>query len=81
MATPRRRGVTDPTEDARARWDEEFRRCLIGVVRPSFEELGAALRREGRDVAVRETCPPWCMGRTRSLQPAVRCGVVACLSL
>jgi len=36
-----------------ARRHEEFRRCPIGVVGPAFAELRAALRREGRDVAVR----------------------------
>ena len=58
MATPRRPGATDPAEDALARRQEEFRRCLIGVVGPALEELRAALRREGRDAAVRVRTAP-----------------------
>ena len=54
----RRRGATDPTEDALARRHEEFRRCLIAVVGPAFAELRAALGREGRDVVVRVRTAP-----------------------
>ncbi len=58
MVAPRRPGATDPTEDALARRHEEFRRCLIAVVGPAFAELRAALRREGRDAAVRTCTAP-----------------------
>ena len=54
----RRRGATDPNEDALGRRHEEFRRCLIEVLGPAFAELRAALRREGRDVAVRVSSAP-----------------------
>lgn len=54
-ATPPRalpRVPTDPSSDALTRREEEFRRFLVSVVGPAFDELRAAFKADGRDVRI-----------------------------
>ena len=44
--------AVDPVHDGMVRRQEEFRRCLVGVVAPALEELRAAFRAEGRQARV-----------------------------
>ena len=44
--------AVDPVHDGLVRRQEEFRRCLVGVVAPALEELRAAFRAEGRQARV-----------------------------
>ena len=44
--------AVDPIQDKLARREEEFRRFLISVVTPAFQELRSRFRAEGREVRV-----------------------------
>lgn len=48
----RPRPLVDPVGDAVARREEEFRRFLVSVVGPAFDELRAAFKADGRDVRI-----------------------------
>lgn len=49
---PRPSSSLDPVADAIARREEEFRRFLVSVVGPAFDELRAAFKADGHEVRV-----------------------------
>lgn len=54
-ARSRRPGALDPTADALARREEEFRRFLVSVVGPALLEMRAVFKAEGCDVRIGPT--------------------------
>lgn len=44
--------VVDPSSDAISRREEEFRRFLVSVVGPAFDELRAAFKADGHEVRI-----------------------------
>jgi hypothetical protein len=54
----RRPQATDPTQDALVRREEEFRRFLVSVVTPAFDELRASFRAAGKEARAEVTTRP-----------------------
>lgn len=50
--------ATDPVQDALVRREEEFRRFLVSVVTPAFDELRAAFRADGKEARADVTTRP-----------------------
>jgi hypothetical protein len=50
--------ATDPIQDALVRREEEFRRFLVSVVTPAFDELRAAFRADGKEARAEVTTRP-----------------------
>ncbi len=50
--------ATDPIQDALVRREEEFRRFLVSVVTPAFDELRASFRAEGKEARAEVTTRP-----------------------
>lgn len=53
-----RQQATDPIADAIVRREEEFRRFLVSVVTPAFDELRAEFRAAGREARSQVTTRP-----------------------
>lgn len=56
--TVRRSQATDPLADALVRREEEFRRFLVSVVTPAFDELRASFRAGGKEARATVTTRP-----------------------
>lgn len=54
----RRGQATDPLADALVRREEEFRRFLVSVVTPAFDELRASFRAAGKEARATVTTRP-----------------------
>ncbi|MDQ3692791.1 MAG: hypothetical protein M3464_04090 [Chloroflexota bacterium] len=54
----RRVRATDERQDAAVRREEEFRRFLVSVVTPAFDELRAVFRASGREARAKVTTRP-----------------------
>jgi hypothetical protein len=54
----RRPQATDPEQDALVRREEEFRRFLVSVVAPAFDELRGTFRASGREARSEVTTLP-----------------------
>lgn len=54
----RRVRATDPVQDALVRREEEFRRFLVSVVTPAFDELRASFRAAGKEARAVVTTRP-----------------------
>jgi hypothetical protein len=54
----RRAQATDPLADALVRREEEFRRFLVSVVTPAFDELRASFRAAGKEARATVTTRP-----------------------
>lgn len=50
--------ATDPVRDAFARREEEFRRFLVSVVTPAFDELRTSFRAAGKEARAQVTTRP-----------------------
>jgi hypothetical protein len=50
--------ATDPVQDALVRREEEFRRFLVSVVSPAFDELRSSFRADGKETRAEVTTRP-----------------------